>query len=35
MSLTEEQISFRDTIRPMVAKHVAPIAAEIDGNDRF
>jgi alkylation response protein AidB-like acyl-CoA dehydrogenase len=35
MSFTEEQMAFRDTIRRMVAKHVAPIAAEIDATDRF
>ena len=32
---TEEQLAFRDGIRRMVAKHVAPIAAEIDATDRF
>ncbi len=35
MSFTEEKLAFRDSIRKMVAKHVAPIAAEIDENDRF
>src|SRR5258708_21216461 len=35
MSFNEEQITFRDTVRRMVAKHVAPIAAEIDETDRF
>jgi len=35
MSFTEEQVAFRDTIRRMVAKHVAPIAADIDATDRF
>src|SRR5918911_1619654 len=35
MSFTEEQASFRDNIRRMVAKYVAPIAAEIDETDRF
>ena len=35
MSFTEEQIAFRDTVRKMVARHVAPIAAEIDETDRF
>src|SRR5438552_16984112 len=35
MSFTEEQIAFRDGIRKMVAKHVAPITAEIDETDRF
>ena len=35
MSFTEEQAAFRDNIRRMVAKHVAPIAAEIDETDRF
>jgi len=35
MSFTEEQVAFRESIRRMVAKHVAPIAAEIDETDRF
>lgn len=35
MSLTEEQLAFQDTVRRMAAKHVAPIAAEIDETDRF
>src|SRR6202012_1884410 len=35
MSCTEEQDAFRDSVRKMVAKHVAPIAAEVDANDRF
>ncbi len=35
MSFTEEHIAFRDSIRKMVAKHVEPIAAEIDQTDRF
>jgi alkylation response protein AidB-like acyl-CoA dehydrogenase len=35
MNFTEEQISFRDGVRRMVERHVAPIAAEIDENDRF
>ena len=35
MEFTEDQIAFRDSIRRMVAKHVAPIAAEIDETDRF
>jgi alkylation response protein AidB-like acyl-CoA dehydrogenase len=35
MSFTEEQLAFRDSIRRMVQRHVAPIAAEIDENDRF
>jgi alkylation response protein AidB-like acyl-CoA dehydrogenase len=35
MEFTAEQLAFRDGIRRMVAKHVAPIAAEIDENDRF
>src|ERR1700732_2714928 len=35
MSLTEEQLAFRDTVRKMVGRHVAPIAAEIDETDRF
>jgi alkylation response protein AidB-like acyl-CoA dehydrogenase len=35
MEFTEEQIAFRDSVRRMAEKHVAPIAAEIDENDRF
>lgn len=35
MHFTEEQILFRDGVRRMVERHVAPIAAEIDENDRF
>ncbi len=35
MNFTEEQIAFRDSIRRMVARHVAPIAAEVDETDRF
>src|SRR5271156_5252560 len=35
MSFTEEQNAFRDSIQKMVARHVAPIAAEIDATDRF
>ena len=35
MNLTEEQLAFRDSIRRMVERHVAPIAAEIDETDRF
>ena len=35
MHSTEDQIAFRDTVRRMAEKHVAPIAAEIDENDRF
>ncbi len=35
MSFTEEQIAFRDSVRKMVARHVAPIAAEMDETDRF
>src|ERR1700704_382466 len=34
MSFTEET-AFRDSVRKMVARHVAPIAAEIDETDRF
>ena len=30
MSFSEEQVAFRDNVRRMVARHVAPIAAEID-----
>src|ERR1700758_1759048 len=35
MSFSEEQVAFRDNVRKMVARHVAPIAAEIDETDRF
>src|SRR5437763_12343636 len=35
MSFTEEQSAFRDNVQKMAAKHVAPIAAEIDETDRF
>lgn len=35
MQFTDEQAAFRDSIRKMAAKHVAPIAAEIDETDRF
>ena len=35
MNFTEEQIAFRDSVRRMAEKHVAPIAAEIDETDRF
>ena len=34
MNFTEEQVAFRDGIRRMVERHVAPIAAEIDETDR-
>src|SRR5438067_6210872 len=35
MSFTEEQVAFRDSVQKVVAKHVTPIAAEIDATDRF
>jgi alkylation response protein AidB-like acyl-CoA dehydrogenase len=35
VNFTEEQVAFRDGIRRMVERHVAPIAAEIDESDRF
>jgi len=35
MKFTEEQTAFRDSVRRMVERHVAPIAAEIDEPDRF
>ena len=35
MNFTDEQLAFRDSIRRMVDKHVAPIAVEIDETDRF
>ena len=35
MNFSPEQLAFRDSIRRMVEKHVAPIAADIDETDRF
>ena len=35
MRFNEEQIAFRNSVRKMVAKDVAPIAAELDETDRF
>ncbi len=35
MNFTEDQLAFQDSVRRMAAKHVAPIAAEIDQTDRF
>jgi alkylation response protein AidB-like acyl-CoA dehydrogenase len=35
MNFTEEQVAFRDSIRRMAAKQVAPIAAQVDETDRF
>ena len=35
MKFTEEQVAFRDAVRRMVQKEVAPIADEVDRNDRF
>ncbi|VTU22619.1 Acyl-CoA dehydrogenase [Variovorax sp. SRS16] len=35
MIFTEEQQAFRDSVRRVVERHVAPIAAEIDETDRF
>lgn len=35
MEFTQDEIAFRDSVRRMVGKHVAPIAAEIDETDRF
>ncbi|MGO8914292.1 MAG: acyl-CoA dehydrogenase family protein [Stellaceae bacterium] len=35
MYLSDEQIAFRDSIRRMVERHVAPIAAELDETDRM
>ena len=35
MDLTEDQGAFRDSVRRMAEREVAPIAAEIDENDRF
>ena len=35
LNFTEEQLAFQESVRRMAARHVAPIAAEIDENDRF
>jgi alkylation response protein AidB-like acyl-CoA dehydrogenase len=35
MNFTPEQLAFRDSVRRVVERHVAPIAAEIDETDRF
>jgi alkylation response protein AidB-like acyl-CoA dehydrogenase len=35
MDFTAEELAFRDAVRRMAEKHVAPIAAEIDEHDRF
>ena len=35
MNFTEEQLAFQESVRRVVDKHVAPIAAEIDESDRF
>jgi alkylation response protein AidB-like acyl-CoA dehydrogenase len=35
MYLTEEQIAFRESVRKLVEREVAPIADEVDRNDRF
>ena len=35
MDFTTEELAFRDGVRRMAEKHVAPIASEIDENDRF
>jgi len=35
MQFTEDQLAFQDSVRLMVARHVKPIAAEIDETDRF
>ena len=35
MNFTEDEIAFRDSVRRIAEKHVAPIAAEIDEHDRF
>ncbi len=35
MSFTDEEKSFRETVRRMAEQHVAPIAAEVDETDRF
>ncbi|HSW16365.1 MAG TPA: acyl-CoA dehydrogenase family protein [Ramlibacter sp.] len=35
MKFTEEQTAFRDSVRRMAERRVAPIAAEVDETDRF
>ncbi|MCB1474523.1 MAG: acyl-CoA dehydrogenase family protein [Rhodobiaceae bacterium] len=35
MPFTEEQLAFRDSIRKMVDKEIAPVAAKIDAEDKF
>ena len=35
MDFTPEELAFRDGVRRMAERHVLPIAAEIDENDRF
>jgi alkylation response protein AidB-like acyl-CoA dehydrogenase len=35
MTFTDEQIAFRESVRRMAEKHVAPIASDIDASDRF
>src|SRR5258708_32496773 len=35
MQFTEDQIAFRDTLKRFIDKEVAPIADEVDRNDRF
>jgi alkylation response protein AidB-like acyl-CoA dehydrogenase len=35
MRFTEDQVVFRDTLKRFIAKEVAPIADEVDRNDRF
>lgn len=35
MTFTEEELAFRESVFRIAEKHVAPIAAEIDENDRF
>src|SRR5437764_12834381 len=35
MTFTGEQAAFLDSVQKLAAKHVAPIAAEIDETDRF
>ncbi len=35
MHFTEEELAFRESVRRVAEKHVAPIAAEIDASDRF
>jgi alkylation response protein AidB-like acyl-CoA dehydrogenase len=35
MRFTEDQVAFRGTLQRILSKEVAPIADEVDRNDRF